>query len=98
MVEALAMVIRKFLALTMKRSARLLLMPKKTLMICIWMGMKCFATLAIFLTCWRKFLFCALFCATCAAASVKSPRCLHATKAPRLPKMFLMIARLLSAS
>ena len=90
-------VTRKFLGRTMTMSVRFKSMLKKTLMICIWMGMKCFATLAIFLTCGRKFLFRALFCATCEAASAKNPRCLHSTKDPPLPKTFLMTARLLSS-
>ena len=94
MVQAQAMVTRKFLALTMKRSVRVIKTLKKTLTICIWMCMMCQATLTRLRFCGSKLQFRVLFCATCVAVSVKSPRCLRATKAPQLPKMFLMIARL----
>jgi hypothetical protein len=96
-VEAQAMVTRKFLGRTMTMSVRFKSMLKMTLMICIWMLMMRLTMLKRLLFCGRKFLFRALVCATCEAASAKNPRCLHATKAPPLPKTFLLIARLLSA-
>ena len=94
MVEAQAMVTRKFLAQTMRRSVRVIKMLKKTLMIYIWMCMMCQATLTRLRFYGSKLKFRVLFCAPCVAVSVKSPRCLRATKVPQLPKMFLMIARL----
>jgi hypothetical protein len=96
-VEAQATVTRKFLAMTMMTSVRFKLSLKKTLMICIWIVLKCRATRMMLLFCGNKLLFRAPLCAICEAVSAKNPRYPLATKARRLPGTFLKSARLLSA-